>query len=123
MARRTRRTAGGATAPTGGIRLSRSAPTTAEIEFLSEPPAIRHPKRIHPRHLLPLIREGAERNVHSTTREISFAPLALTLPVAAPGDEIKLRVNTELTQPGQNQTASNVNEPSCAIAGNIVLYT
>ena len=41
----------------------------------------------------------------------------------AAGDEIKLLRNTELTGPATNSTASNVGEPSCAINGDVVVYT
>ena len=106
-------------APARGARLSAPSGSPATIRLLQQPPTIERPKRIHPRHLLPLVREGVERNVHSTTREVT----RFQAPPLAAGDEVKLVVNTELTQPGQNRTASNVGEPSCAINGNVVLYT
>ena len=91
------------------------------VPLLETPPAIERPKRIHPRHLLPLIREGAERNVYSVSKEIQLAPAFMA--ARAAGDEIKLLRNTELTGPATNSTASNVGEPSCAINGDVVLYT
>ena len=90
-----------------------------QLRFLRDPPRIEKPKRIHPRHLLPLIREGLERGVHSTTREsarFQMRPLAAT-------DVVGISVNTELTDPATHRTASNVGEPSCAINGDVVLYT
>ena len=107
--------------PIPGIKLSSPQKAAVVIEMLPEPPTIEKPKSIHPRHLLPLVPEGAERDVHSVTRELRFDARGME-PMAA-GDEIKLKINTELTQPSQNSTASNVGEPSCAIAGNTVLYT
>ncbi|MEP7173403.1 MAG: hypothetical protein ABI705_07940 [Aestuariivirga sp.] len=92
----------------------------AVINFLSLPPRIDKPKRIQPRRLLPLVREGVERNVHSISPEIR---LNMRAAPAALGDEIEISTNTELVQPSLNQTASNVGEPSCAINGTTVLYT
>ena len=91
------------------------------VPLLETPPAIERPKRIYPRHLLPLISEGAERNVYSVSKEIQLAPAFMA--ARAAGDEIKLLRNTELTGPATNSTASNVGEPSCAINGDVVLYT
>ena len=104
-----------------GMKLVSPEKAPVSIPLLAVPPAIERPKSIHPRNLLQLVPEGAERNVHSVTREISFEARALA-PLAA-GDEIKLRVNTELSQPAQSRTASNVGEPSCAISDQTVLYT
>lgn len=91
------------------------------VPLLAEPPTIERPKRIHPRHLLPLVREGRERNIHSATRDARFVPAPTE--AAADSADIKVVVNTVLTQPAINRTASNVGEPSCAINGNVVLYT
>ena len=103
------------------VVLSSSRKSKVAVRFLQDPPRIEKPKRIHPRHLLPLIREGIERNMHSITKEARFE-LPMPRPMAA-GDEIRLLLNTELTQPSTNQTASNVGEPSCAISGNTVIFT
>jgi hypothetical protein len=103
------------------IKLPSPKSTPSVLRFLQHPPAIQRPKRIHPRHLLPLIPEGVERDVHSTTMEVRFEA-RVTEPLAA-GDEIKLLMDAELAQPAQSQTASNVGEPSCAISGKTVLYT
>ena len=105
----------------GAVKLPSPAKGPVEVDLLPMPPAIQKPKRIHPRHLLPLVKEGAERSIHSTTRELRMEP-RLAEPLAA-GDEIRLLMNTELAQPGRNRTASNVGEPSCAINGDTVLYT
>jgi hypothetical protein len=81
------------------------------------------PKRIHPRRLLPLITEGAEREFHSQ----SLPMMSFQQPAAASADprdgELALAVNTELTSPALQQTASNVDEPSTAANGQVVLYT
>src|SRR5688572_28012530 len=105
----------------GAVKLPTPAKAPAEVDLLTAPPVIQKPKRIHPRHLLPLVKEGAERHIHSTTRELRMG--AQLAPALAAGDEIRLLVNTELSQPGRNRTASNVGEPSCAINGDVVLYT
>jgi hypothetical protein len=67
----------------------------------------------------PRVAEGVERAFHSTTESRTVA-LAMA---AAPGDELKIVLDTELKEPGQNQTASNVDEPSVAMNGDVVLYT
>ncbi|UCI19281.1 hypothetical protein FJ970_30470 [Mesorhizobium sp. B2-1-8] len=71
--------------------------------------------------MLPLIAEGVERDIHSVSKEIRLAPAFMA--ARAAGDEIALSHNTELTGPATNSTASNVGEPSCAVNGDIVLYT
>ena len=99
----------------------RLAAKPASVSLLAEPPPIERPKRIHPRYLLPLVREGVERNIHSSTRDARLAAPAVAATV--PGDEVRIVVNTELGQPAMNSTASNVGEPSCAVNGQVVLYT
>jgi hypothetical protein len=70
---------------------------------------------------LPFVKEGAEREFHSLTRQVALhRPLALA---AAPADEIALVTSTELTSPGAQRTASNVGEPSVAIHDQVVFYT
>ena len=71
------------------------------------PVRFQKPKRIHPRRVLPFVREGVEREFHSTTPQAMIAPEA-----HAAGDDLCVIVNTELTQPGQQQTAGNVGEPA-----------
>lgn len=122
-----------ATKKTGGDKQPKSKPVprsegsarlaskSASVKLLNEPPTIERPRRIHPRHLLPLVREGTERNVHSSTRDARFS--APTFAAEAPGDEVRIVVNTELGQPAANRTASNVGEPTCAVNGQVVLYT
>ena len=101
------------------IRLHLKSPEPFKVKHLSEPPTITRPKKVHARQLLPLVREGAERQFHSTTRELALfrsSPLAV-------GGEIALVRNTELTSPAASQTASNVDEPSVAMNGDVVFYT
>src|SRR3954447_12090996 len=89
-----------------------------DLRRLSAPPKFQKPKRIHPRRNLPLTGEGVEREFHSTSTRALLAPLALN-----PADDVKIVLNSELTEPGQEHTASNVGEPSCAMNGNVVFYT
>ena len=112
---------GAMAAPSGTVRLTSRSKVPLSVQFLAAPPTLDRPKRIHPRHLLPLVREGVERNVHSTTRDVRFAPRVDD--TQAESADLKLVVNTELAQPAVNHTASNVGEPSCAINGQVVLLT
>jgi hypothetical protein len=91
------------------------------IKHLDQPPKIvSKKKKIHRRHILPLIQEGMEREFHSTTPPLRAK--AMTQPMVA-ADELTILVNTELTGPTQQDTASNVGEPSVAVNGNVVFYT
>jgi hypothetical protein len=89
------------------------------VGLLARPPRIDRPKRIHPRRFLPRVAEGEERALRSATPALGHVAAV----AVAPGDELKIVLDTELTGPGQNRTASNVGEPSTAINGNVVLYT
>ena len=89
------------------------------VALLAKPPRIDRPKRIHPRRFLPRVAEGDERAFRSSTPAL-LQVAALAVPA---GEELKIVLDTELTGPGQNRTASNVGEPSTAINGDVVLYT
>ena len=98
--------------------------TPIRVEHLPAPPRFVRPKRIHPRRYLPLIREGIERGVHSVTPPVVYHRALTVAPAEAAGtDELALVTNTELTSPAQQQTASNVGEPSVAMNGHVVFYT
>ena len=101
------------------IRLPLKSSEPLKLKHLIEPPTIKRPKKIHGRHLLPLVKEGAERDFHGTTREMA---LYRSSPLAT-GGELALVRNTELSSPATSQTASNVGEPSVAMNGNVVFYT
>jgi len=88
------------------------------LQRLSAPPRFQKPKRIHPRRFLPLTGEGVEREFHSTSTRALLAPVA-----SNPADDVKIVLNSELAEAGQEHTASNVGEPSCAMNGRIVFYT
>jgi hypothetical protein len=87
------------------------------VQHLDTPPRITKPKSIHPRRLLPFVAEGEERPFHSLNAR---AIIHGAEDVAA---DIKIVLNTPLTQPAQNRTASNVGEPSVSINGDVVFYT
>ncbi len=97
-----------------------------QVTHLDQAPKFVRPKRIHPRRVLPLIREGLEREFHSATlsaRLEVYGRRLMAAPAAVPAGEIVLTTNNELTSPGQRQTASNVDEPSAAANGPVVFYT
>src|SRR5262245_16271402 len=108
------------------VKLKRPTVKQLSVTYLTEAPRFKKPKRIHPRRRLPLVPEGEDVQIPSATPQASFAPPHA---MAAPGapqaatDDIAVVRNTELSSPGQNQTASNVDEPSVACNGNVVLYT
>ena len=93
-----------------GVRL-------VEVRHLDSPPKITKPKRIHSRRLLPFVAEGEERNVHSVS------PRAFIAHTQDAAPDIQIALNTALTQPAQNKTASNVGEPSVSINDDVVFFT
>ena len=111
-----------APAPVSKIRLTARTRRPAVVRFLDMPPTFKQPKRIHPRRVLPLVREGAEREYYSTTPRTILVPYVMRA-APAPSGDIVVRTNTELTQPALQQTASNVDEPSCSLKGNVAFYT
>lgn len=110
--------------PTKSIRLSLASPRAIQVKHLQVPPRFVKPKRIHARRVLPFVREGVERQFHSVSARAIVTPVrSLTGPALAAADDLVLLRNTELSQPGQQQTASNVGEPSVAVNGNVVFFT
>jgi hypothetical protein len=99
-----------------GIKL-RAAAAPVQVRYLDAPRKITKPKSIHPRRLLPFVVEGQERPFHSlNTRAI----IHQTLDAAR---DLQITLNTTISQPGQNHTASNVGEPSLSANGDVVFYT
>jgi hypothetical protein len=95
-----------------------------QVNHLAKPPKVFRPKGVHPRHLLPLIREGKERQFHSATGQVSFHGLPpMALAHLAATDDVALVTSTELSQPGKQQVAATVGEPSTAMNGQVVVYT
>lgn len=106
------------------IKLRSVSPEPVQVRHTPAPPRVQRRSRIHARRVLPRVAEGKERAFHSTTREVMFhRPLALSIGLRAATDEITVVTNTELTQPGQQQLASSVDEPSMAVNGQVVFYT
>lgn len=95
----------------------RAVARPVRVQHLDAPPKITRPKSIHPRRLLPFVAEGKERPSHSLdTRAIIRSPKDAA-------QDIQIVLNTPLTQPAQNQTASNVGEPSVSVSGDVVFFT
>src|SRR6185436_8938594 len=65
------------------MKLRLASRSKVEVKHLNAPPTFVKPKKIHPRHLLPLVREGLERGFHSQSNEAFLRPLAMALPPAA----------------------------------------
>jgi hypothetical protein len=94
----------------------------AIVEHLPEAPTFVKPKRIHPRRYLPWIAEGEETQLQTAAH--AFAPQAkIEAAAAAPAGNIVLVKNTALDSAGQQDTASNVDEPSAAANDKVVFYT
>jgi len=120
MAKRARRRPRAAPAV---IRFRPTASRQVMVTHLDRPPKIINKrKKIHTRHVLPLVREGKEREFHSLTAPAPIRAAARLAPMVA-GDELVLVKNTELTGPTRQQTASNVGEPSAAANGNVAFFT
>jgi hypothetical protein len=108
----------------GEVRLRAAASKPVQVKHLTAPPPYKKRESIHPRRILPRVMEGKEREFHSVTRELMFArPLSMAVGLRAATDELTLVTNTELAEPGRQQLASNVDEPSVAANDNVVLYT
>src|SRR5712692_9974664 len=106
------------------VRLPAPVAKAIQVKHLDSPPRYQRRESIHPRRILPRVREGKEREFHSATPPLAFnRPLARATVVRAATDDLTLVTNTELTGPGQQQLASNVDEPSVAVKDQVVLYT
>jgi hypothetical protein len=90
------------------------------VQHLNVPPRVPRRERIHPRRVLPRVKAGKDRALHSVTRDLSFY---LQAPIRANTEDLVLLTNSELTQPAQQQLASSVGEPSVAVAGDVLMYT
>lgn len=99
------------------------------VAHLTTPPTFIKPKRIHPRRMLPLIAEGEDTQLLSATPHTAFIEPhsmmagAASLSAAAITDNLVLVRNSSLDSPGQQDTASNVGEPSVAAKDQTVFYT
>ncbi len=106
-------------------RLQMPTPKPVAVKYMSAPPPFKRRENIHPRRILPRVLEGREREFHSVTRPTAWVH-PVTRAFAAPqagADDLTLLTNTELPEPGLQQLASNVGEPSVAVNGDVVIYT
>ena len=111
--------------PIAELRLRAPSAKAIQVKHLDAPPRYKRRERIHPRRVLPRVKQGKERGFHSATQQVVFhqpRPLAAMVRAAAT-DELTLVTNTELVPPGQQQLASSVGEPSVTMNGQVVLYT
>jgi hypothetical protein len=107
-----------------GIRLHMPAPSPVRVTYVNAPPPFKRRENIHPRRILPRVREGRERVFHSVTEQTAFhPPVARAFALQAAADDLTLVTNTELPEPGLQQLASNVGEPSVAVNRDVVVYT
>ena len=106
------------------VRLSSPSQRPVQVRHVHTPPRYEQRQSIHRRRILPRVKEGKEREFHSQTREVTYH-LQRALPVGRRDttDDLTIVTNTELTQPGQQDLASSVGEPSVAANGQVVMYT
>ncbi len=114
----------GVTEPTlDQVRLRTALDEPVKVRHMARLPAYVRPKRLHPRRVLPLIREGREREFHSATPRVTIHGLMPGIRPLAATDELVLVRNSEISALAAQQRASNVDEPSVAINGQVVFYT
>jgi hypothetical protein len=107
-----------------GTRLQMPTPKPVRVTHLNMPAPFKRRENIHPRRMLPRVREGREREFHSLTPPtMLLPPVTRAFAAQAAADDLTLVTNTELAGPGLQQLASNVGEPSVAVNGDVVLYT
>jgi hypothetical protein len=94
-----------------------------KVNYVPSPPPYPRRQRIHPRRVLPRVKEGREREFHSTTLQLSLHLQAAPASLQAATDDLTLVTNSELIQPGQKQLASSVGEPSTAADKQVVMFT
>jgi hypothetical protein len=107
------------------FRLLAASKKPVQVKHLDAPLKYVRRDRIHPRRVLPRVKEGRKRQFPSLTREVSYHLQGTAAGLRATTDDLTLVTNTELTQPGQKQLAASVDEPSVAAAsgGTVVMYT
>ena len=98
---------------------------TFPVKHTAEPPAFLQRESIHPRRVLPRIKEGMERAFQSSARQVMLDQPMLfgASSLRSNTDDVVIVTNTPLDQPARQRLASNVGEPSVAISGQIVMYT
>jgi hypothetical protein len=106
------------------VRLLSPSKQPIQVQHLKEPLRYARRESIHPRRVLPRVREGRERAFHSLTPPLShnIQTASISGPQATT-DALTVVNNTELVGPGQKQLASTVGEPSVSAADQVVMYT
>jgi hypothetical protein len=98
-------------------------PTPVHVTYLDAPPPLKRHENIHPRYILPRVREGREREFRSGTDRTTFLqPVTRAFASQATPDDLVLVTNTELSELGLQQSASNVGNPSVSVNGDLILY-
>ena len=106
------------------VQLTSPSPKPVQVKHVDMPPRYEKRQSIHRRRVLPRVKEGKEREFHSQTRELTYhLQRALPLGPRDTTDDLTIVTNSELAQPGQQQLASSVGEPSVAANGQVVMYT
>jgi hypothetical protein len=106
------------------VRLAMPTSEPILVKHFDSPPTKIRRDSIHPRRILPRIKEGKEREFHSLTAEVAFSPPAVMgFALRGATDELTLTTNTELPEPGHQHLASNVGEPSLVMNKTVALYT
>lgn len=108
----------------GHFLLRRVQQEPVKVRHLDEPPKFVRRTRVHPRRILPRIAEGRERAFSSASSRVLLKDLPIqAFAMRAASADIAIATNTELTEPAQQQLASNVGEPSVSVNGDVVIYT
>jgi hypothetical protein len=114
-------------APVRPLKLRKGQPRT--LNLLAEASKFFRKRKIHPRRIIPKVPLGAERADPQPTATLSLrAPHAMAMALSgattlANVDPLVLVRNVPLGAVADNDTASNVCEPSVAANGNVVFYT
>ena len=113
---------------TGEMRLT-AATDLAPVAYLKETKTFRRKRKIHPRQKVPAVPQRAEMHDPNPTQPLAFempqppvGALALAAPLAST-DQLVLVRNVRLGAVADNDTASQVCEPSVAARGDVVFYT
>ena len=94
------------------LALRSAAPQAVQVLRLARPPTFQKPKRIHPRRVLPLVREGVEREFHSASERAILFRRGVAKPEAVASDDVTLIMNTALSEAAAQRTASNCSRRS-----------
>ena len=106
------------------IRLRPVAGGKIQVKHLAKPPKVVRPKGVHPRRVLPLVREGKDRQFLNASRQVSFhTPASMDLAPLSPASDLSVVTNSPLTQPAQQDVAATVGEPSVSVNGQVVFFT